>query len=305
MSKRPKYNIYINQNAGTYQDIGSDGFQELLAESDIKIEACHVLPPQELFDQLSNEDGSIPILIGGGDGTIRSATQILGQKDIPFGIIPFGTMNLLARDLDIPLQVKDALTIYGKDSKEIKIDIGYANDHHFLCNASIGVVPATAEFREELRDHNEPFLIPKLAHYVVDHLDARYRRKYKILINGDMIKVRTASLVIASNAYDHTRNWLETSLKRAFVDKGILTVYTAQPSNFWERLRLVLKLGAGGWQNDPMIKSWKGLSMIVHGRKPHEKVSVDGEIMTLDMPIKFEIKQKALSVLVPEKKELP
>ncbi|CAN5792065.1 hypothetical protein BH24GEM1_BH24GEM1_02920 [soil metagenome] len=42
------------------------------------------------------------VIVGGGDGTLNAAVQVLVQANLPLGIIPLGTANNLARTLGIP-----------------------------------------------------------------------------------------------------------------------------------------------------------------------------------------------------------
>ena len=51
------------------------------------------------------------VLVCGGDGTVREVCAELAGTGIPIGIIPAGTGNLLARNLDIPLFLRAAIDI--------------------------------------------------------------------------------------------------------------------------------------------------------------------------------------------------
>ncbi len=116
------YHIYINQNAGAVQNLGENALEAVLSESGLKIEALYILPPDQLFKKLKTEEPGHRILIGGGDGTITNAAEILNNLDIPFGIIPLGTMNLLAKDLKIPVQLNEAVRAYADETEAIAID---------------------------------------------------------------------------------------------------------------------------------------------------------------------------------------
>ena len=43
------------------------------------------------------------VIVVGGDGTVRIVADRLAQSGIPMAVVPVGTGNLLARNLDIPL----------------------------------------------------------------------------------------------------------------------------------------------------------------------------------------------------------
>ncbi|WP_124054433.1 diacylglycerol/lipid kinase family protein [Arcanobacterium ihumii] len=64
------------------------------------------------------------VIAAGGDGTVRLVAQAVAGTSTPMGLIPVGTGNLLARNLDLPLgSIKDLaqIAIMGVDKK---FDVG-------------------------------------------------------------------------------------------------------------------------------------------------------------------------------------
>ena len=60
------------------------------------------------------------VVIGGGDGTIKFVFETLFEEDIIFGILPMGSANGLAKDLDLPNDLETCLEIALQDNfKEV------------------------------------------------------------------------------------------------------------------------------------------------------------------------------------------
>jgi diacylglycerol kinase (ATP) len=60
-----------------------------------------------LYDALKPER----VIVAGGDGTIKSVAEALQNTDVVFGIIPAGSANGLATDLNIPKELGESLPI--------------------------------------------------------------------------------------------------------------------------------------------------------------------------------------------------
>lgn len=69
-------------------------------------------------------DGVGLVIACGGDGTVRAVAQGLIGTGIPMGIVPTGTGNLLARNLDIPVDDVDAAFATAMAGRSRAIDLG-------------------------------------------------------------------------------------------------------------------------------------------------------------------------------------
>ena len=90
------------------------------------------------------------IVAGGGDGTLNTIAGALVGGDVPFGILPLGTFNHLARELAIPLELDaaiDALAL-GQDRP---FNVGEVNGQIFLLFAAIGIYSDMIKHRDAQR----------------------------------------------------------------------------------------------------------------------------------------------------------
>ena len=94
------------------------------------------------------EKGATLVVAAGGDGTVRAVAEALHGTDASLGILPSGTGNLLARNLNLPLtDLDEACTIaFAGDDRPIDIGIaalsradGENTEHAFLVMAGLGI----------------------------------------------------------------------------------------------------------------------------------------------------------------------
>ncbi|SBS72210.1 diacylglycerol kinase family protein [uncultured Microbacterium sp.] len=66
------------------------------------------------------------VLVAGGDGTVRAVSEAMTGSGVPLTIVPSGTGNLLARNLQLPLDDAEAMIRATFDGETLPIDVGFA-----------------------------------------------------------------------------------------------------------------------------------------------------------------------------------
>jgi diacylglycerol kinase (ATP) len=84
------------------------------------------------------EGGAGLVLACGGDGTVTASAAGLAGTGIPLAVIPLGTGNLLARNLGLPIDLGEALTV-ALTGRDRQLDAGVANGSLFLTMAGLGL----------------------------------------------------------------------------------------------------------------------------------------------------------------------
>lgn len=107
--------------------------------------------PEDLGQEATKKalnDGAAAVLVAGGDGTVRAVSEAIAGTGVPLTIVPSGTGNLLARNLNLPLNDTASIieatfsgTTVPVDAGRVRVtrENGDAEDHVFVVMAGIGL----------------------------------------------------------------------------------------------------------------------------------------------------------------------
>jgi diacylglycerol kinase (ATP) len=158
------------------------------------------------------------LIFGGGDGSLTAAAARLAHRDTALGVLPLGTTNNLARSLDMPMDLPDAIAALAK-GKVADVDLAQAGPDVFANLASIGLSVQVA--------HAVPHRLKRVLGRGAYTLTALRRlpghRAFKatLRVDGTEQVVWTHQLNIANGGYHAGRR----IARDAGVDDRLLVVY--------------------------------------------------------------------------------
>jgi YegS/Rv2252/BmrU family lipid kinase len=90
-------------------------------------------------------DSGIPMVVaGGGDGTFSAIARFFVNSETILGVLPLGTGNAFARDLDIPTDIEQACEIVANGTVN-QVDLGHIADDYFVNVATVGLTTYIAQ----------------------------------------------------------------------------------------------------------------------------------------------------------------
>ncbi|MBK3399796.1 MULTISPECIES: diacylglycerol kinase family protein [Methylobacterium] len=234
------------------------------------------------------------VAVAGGDGTLACAAQALTGKQAPLGILPLGTMNLLAKDLGLPLDLDAAVQVLATGTVRA-IDAGEVNGHVFLINSVLGLPARMARHREAKRGRMGVLDVVRMGAGLLRHLGRYPRDRAVLTLAGESRRVRFRTLAVVCGDY---REGLGQVLSRAGVDGGHLTLYLVETLSAARLVRLGLGFAVGEWRRLPDLERHETDALMLDARKAL-RVMNDGEVVLIAPPLHYRLRASALRVLVP------
>jgi diacylglycerol kinase (ATP) len=231
------------------------------------------------------------VIVGGGDGTINAAVQVLVRVGLPLAILPLGTANNLARTLAIPSDLEGACAAAATGRRQ-RIDLGWVNGRYFCTTASMGMsVQITEELSPEAKRLFGPVAYAMAALRVIRRAHPFHA---DILWEGGSRHTRTVQIVVGNGRYYGAALAVAED---ATIDDARLDLYSLEVNHWWELVKLTpsLKRGTHGRRQEVEAQRARAFTVRTRAAMP---IDLDGELGA-EAPADFKVVPRALEVFVP------
>lgn len=243
--------------------------------------------------QAAVAEGVDVVLVAGGDGTVRAVAEGLRGSGVALALLPSGTGNVLARNLDIAVTQLSASVQTAFTGVDRAIDVGVIDlarvdgsheEHTFVVLAGLGLdAKMVANTRPELKKR-----VGWLAYVDAIARSMRDSEKIRMRYRVDGGEERTMSVhtILVGNCGLLPGNVL--LLPEAEVDDGLFDVVTLRPEGFGGWAQIWLKIV---WENGVLRRSSVGRKVAGLARDVRTLRYLRGRRITvaLDRPEDFEL----------------
>lgn len=230
----------------------------------------------------------------GGDGTLSSVIDGLVDSKIPLVIIPTGTWNALARALDIPLQVDQAIDLVFQPHRIQIIDAMQVGQSFFVLSVSTGIGAMTMQDVER-KDKRRLGKLADLRKAIAEMLEFR-SFQFEVKIDGTLTKFRASELMVANTSILGLKA-LRLNLNIR-MDDGKLNVCRIYANTVTEYLKLGFSMLRSDHERSWNVLCVEALDEVEIRSRERIPVQGDGELIG-QLPITVKLRPKAIQVVTP------
>ncbi len=252
--------------------------------------------PGRAMTRQAVETGVELVLVAGGDGTVRMVVAGLAGTDVVLGIVPAGTGNLLARNLELPLDVGGALEVaLGGEERcidTVVLTVDGGEPDRFAVMAGTGL---DAMIMDGVDSRLKKFIGPGAYFLSAAKTVGRLPVPTRLTIDGKHHR-RKAIICVIGNCGELTGD-LEL-IPGARPDDGLLYLYVAFPSRPTHLVKALVRLVTRRPQKDDHVQVWSGREVEI--RLEHEDAyEVDGDVEGNATVLRAKVDPGSLRVRAP------
>ncbi len=270
--------------------------ESLFNEKGVKFDLSLTDYPEHARDIARNTQFDLydGIVAAGGDGTlfevINGYFQNQGKTKIPLGVIPVGTGNAFARDLDLDSnRLEEAVEIIHL-GKTRKVDVGlfhtHGQDYYFLNIMGLGFVADVTKTAFKLK------ALGNIAYTIGVLYRTVFLKAFHLKIEADGKKMEQENIFVEVSNTTYTSNFLMAP--NAKIDDGLLDITLLRKITRRRLLQCFPKIFTGEHILFEEVEQFKAKKISIETETP-KIITPDGELVGIS-PVKVECLHQAVEV---------
>jgi diacylglycerol kinase (ATP) len=237
------------------------------------------------------------VLGAGGDGTIRVICSELADTGIPFGLIPAGTGNLLARNIGIPLDEGAALDIafdgFDMPIDLVRLSVDGGPPDHFAVMAGIGIDAIIMQStNQDLKK-----AVGSAAYFVAAAQNAKHPALHAtIQVDDEPPFRRKAHVIVVGNV-----GYLQANIPLipdAKPNDGLLDLLVASPRGVSDWIKITTRVLTRQRRTDAQLDRLTGRRVSITVEES-DQYQLDGDTVGQCSSMLAEVRPGALTLRVP------
>jgi YegS/Rv2252/BmrU family lipid kinase len=241
--------------------------------------------------EFSNYDG---VIAGGGDGTlfevINGYFKNPDKGKIPLGVLPTGTGNAFARDLDMDVSKWEEAVEIIRMGKPRNVDVGFfhthGQDYYFLNILGLGFVADVGKTAHKLK------IFGNVSYTIGVFYQMVFLKTYKVAIEADGRMIENDNIFVEISNTRYTSNFLMAP--DAEIDDGLLDITLLGKATRRRLIQCFPKIFTGEHIHLDEVEHFKAKKIIVKPNVP-KVLAPDGELIGIT-PVEVECLHQAVPV---------
>ncbi len=293
--------IILNASAGSggQEETRRTLAEIFAAESDMQLYVSLAQSGEEIVElaRRAVADQEVQIIVaGGGDGTVNAvASELIGTEKM-LGVLPLGTLNHFAKDLNIPPDLEAAARNI-IEGEATEVDVGEVNDRIFINNSSLGLYPSIVRHREQQQER-----LGRGKWFAAAWATFEVFRRYplfsvRLSADGQEFRRRTPFVFIGNNEYQMDAFNLGA---RSCLDAGQLSLHLTRDIGRMGLVRLAVSALFGRLREAKDFDALCTREVWIETHRKRLRVATDGEVNIMKTPLHYRVQPAALRVIAPK-----
>lgn len=236
------------------------------------------------------------IVASGGDGTVAGVASGLARSQVPLGIIPAGTGNMLARDLGIPLRLEASLELITGEHHLMEMDAMEVNDQLYVLNLGVGLSPEV--MANAGRENKRRFGMAAYVWSTIVKLTGFQLRNFYIQVDEDVSVLRASEIMVVNSSIIGIQD-IQPTIKIC-PDDGCLDVCIVRARTALDLGGLVVNTLLRRRNRSSRFRCLQANERVVIRSDRKLPVQADGELIG-ETPLEVKVLPGVLRVIIPVK----